>query len=118
MGDLVSVKSQYAILMQDPAFRKNLAVEALVLEAAEVVSRLMMEQDLSKADLARKLGKSRAWVTQLLNGSANMTVRTLAEVTFALDAEVRLAAQPASWKQVLKPKQLRGDVAPVRRDAP
>ena len=91
--------TSYALLMQDPAFRKNLAVEALVLEAAEVVSRLMMEQD-----------KSRAWVTQLLNGSANMTVRTL--------AELRLAAQPACRKQELKPKQLRGYVAPIRRDAP
>jgi len=54
------------------------------------IARLVAEQNVSKADLARHLGKSRAWVTQLLSGSANMTIRTLAEVTYVLDAAVKL----------------------------
>jgi hypothetical protein len=53
--------------------------------------------------LARRLKKSRAWVTQLLGGNANMTVRTLAEVVYALDAEVKLHARPLSWKIGGKP---------------
>jgi transcriptional regulator with XRE-family HTH domain len=63
----------------------------------------MAEQNVSKADLARRLNKSRAWVTQLLSGKANMTVRTLAEVVYTLDAEVKLHAQPPSWKMAGKP---------------
>jgi transcriptional regulator with XRE-family HTH domain len=63
----------------------------------------MAEQNVSKADLARRLNKSRAWVTQLLSGKANMTVRTLAEVVYALDAEVKLHAQPPGWKVAGKP---------------
>jgi transcriptional regulator with XRE-family HTH domain len=97
------MKTQHEVLMQDPEFRRLLSVEALVAEAAEVIARLMAEQNVSKAGLARRLKKSRAWVTQLLSGKANMTVRTLAEVVYALDAEVKLHAQPPSRKMAGKP---------------
>jgi transcriptional regulator with XRE-family HTH domain len=92
------MKTQHAVLMEDPEFRRLLSVEALVAEASEVIARLMDEQNISKADLARRMNKSRAWVTQLLSGSANMTVRTLAELAYTLGAEVKLQAQPPSWK--------------------
>jgi transcriptional regulator with XRE-family HTH domain len=97
------MKTQHEVLMEDPEFRRLLSVEALVAEASEVIARLMAEQNVSKADLARRLNKSRAWVTQLLSGKANMTVRTLAEVVYALDAEVKLRAHPPSWKMAGKP---------------
>ncbi|MCZ2150600.1 MAG: helix-turn-helix transcriptional regulator [Bryobacterales bacterium] len=63
-------------------------------EASEMIARLMAERNVSRADLARKLNKSRAWVTQLLSGKANVTIRTLGEVVYALGAEVKLNAQP------------------------
>ncbi len=88
------MKTQHDEIMEDPEMRKLLSMEALVAEAAELVAKAMSEQDVSKADLARRLKKSRAWVTQLLNGTANMTVRTLAEAAYALDCEVKLQAQP------------------------
>ena len=97
------MKTQHEVLMEDPEFRRLLAIEALVAESSEVIARLMAEQNVSKADLARRLNKSRAWVTQLLSGKANMTVRTLAEVVYALDAEVKLHAQPPSGKVAVKP---------------
>src|ERR1039457_6437770 len=97
------MKTQHARLMEDPEFRTLLSVEALVAEASEGIARLMAEQNVSKADLARRLNKSRAWVTQLLSGKANMTGRTLAEVVYALDAEVKLHAHPPSWKMAGKP---------------
>lgn len=97
------MKMQHEALMEDREFRRLLSREALVAEASEVIARLMAEQDVSKADLARRLKKSRAWVTQLLSGKANMTVRTLAEVAFTLDAEVKLQARRLSWKMAGKP---------------
>jgi transcriptional regulator with XRE-family HTH domain len=97
------MKTQHEVLMEDPEFRRLLSIEALVAQASEVIARLMAEQKVSKADLARRLKKSRAWVTQLLSGKANMTVRTLAEVTYTLDAEVKLQAQPPGWKLAGRP---------------
>ena len=81
-------------MKEDLEFRRLLSVETLAAGASEVIARLMAEQNVSNADLARRLNKSRAWVTQLLSGKTNMTVRTLAEVMYTLDAEVKLHAQP------------------------
>ena len=86
------MKTQHADLIEDPEFRRLLSIEALVAEASETVAGLMAEQNLSNADLARRLNKSRAWVTQLLSGKANMTIRTLAEVVYTLGAEAKLVA--------------------------
>lgn len=97
MAESEAMKTQHEVLMEDPEFRRLLSVEALVAEASEAIAKLMAEQNVSKADLARRLNKSRAWVTQLLSGKANMTVRTLAEVVYTLDAEVKLHIQAPSW---------------------
>jgi transcriptional regulator with XRE-family HTH domain len=97
------MKNQHDAMMEDPELRKLLFVEALVAEASEAIARLMVEQNVSKADLARRLNKSRAWVTQLLGGKANMTIRTLADVVYALDAEITLHAQSPGRKRSGKP---------------
>jgi transcriptional regulator with XRE-family HTH domain len=87
-------KNDYQDLMKDPSFRRLLASESLVTGAAELIARLMAEKKVNKAALAKRLNRSRSWVTQLLSGKTNMTVRTLAELAYALEAEVKLDAQP------------------------
>lgn len=89
-------KNDYRDLMKDPSFQRLLASESLVTEAAELIARLMDEKKVNKAALAKRLNRSRSWVTQLLSGKTNMTVRTLAELAFALESEVNLQAQPAA----------------------
>jgi len=68
------MKTQHADLIEDPEFRRLLSIEALVAEASETVAGLMAEQNLSNADLARRLNKSGAWVTQLLSGKAKKLI--------------------------------------------
>ncbi len=87
-------KTQFEQLMGSPEFRKLYAIEGLVAEAGEFIARLLEEQRVSKAELARRLGKSRPYITQMLSGSTNLTVRTLAEVAYALGVEVKLEAVP------------------------
>ena len=93
------MKTRHEMLMEDPEYRRLYAIEGLIADAAELVARLMEEHGVNRAELARRLGKSRAWVTQLLSGKANMTFRTFAEVVYALGAEVKLAAQPQKTQQ-------------------
>jgi hypothetical protein len=84
-----AMKTQHEVLMEDPEFQKLFSIELLVAETSEEIARLMAELGVSKADLARRLNKSRAWVTQLLSGKSNMTIRTLGEVLYVLDAELK-----------------------------
>jgi transcriptional regulator with XRE-family HTH domain len=93
------MKTQHEILMGDPEYRRLYAIEGLIADAAELVARLMEEQGVKKAALARRLGKSRAWVTQLLSGKANMTIRTFAEIVHVLGAQVKLSTQAEATRQ-------------------
>jgi transcriptional regulator with XRE-family HTH domain len=97
-------KTQFEQLMESSEFRRLYAIEGLVTEAGEFVARLMQEQGVTRAELARRLGKSRAYIMQMLNGSANLTVRTLAEVAYALGAEVRLEAAPVEAVEPFPPR--------------
>lgn len=92
-------ETQFEQLSKRPEFRKLYAIEGLVTEAGEFIARLMQERKVTKAELARRLGRSRAYITQMLSGSTNLTVRTLAEVAYALGAEVRLEAVPLQLAQ-------------------
>src|SRR5512143_4311051 len=62
--------------------------------ASEVIRALMDSQGVTKAELARRVGKSRAYVTQSLSGDRNMTLRTFAGFADALDADAVLDARP------------------------
>jgi transcriptional regulator with XRE-family HTH domain len=78
----------------DAEYERLLAEEALILDSTELISELMHEKGLTRADLAKLVGKTRAFVTQVLAGNRNMTLRTLADLAFALDGRVTVVAQP------------------------
>jgi transcriptional regulator with XRE-family HTH domain len=90
------MKTKFEELMQNPEFRKEFAVEGFIADTAQIIWDLMEQRNLKQADLARLLNKTPAFVSQLLNGKANMTVRTLAEVAYALGAKVSLKAEVES----------------------
>lgn len=61
-----------------------------VLEFSDELSRLMKEKNVSRAELARRIGTSRAYVTRLLAGSANFTLMTMVKLALALDGAVHI----------------------------
>jgi transcriptional regulator with XRE-family HTH domain len=61
-----------------------------VVEFTEDLCRLMKEKNVSRADLAKKIGTSRAYVTKLLGGNANFTLATMVKLAFALDGAVHV----------------------------
>lgn len=79
-------------------------LEGAILEFTMDLGRLMDEQGVSRAELARRLGTSRAYVTKLLGGNANFTLETMTKVAMALGGavHVHIAPRDASvrWKDV------------------
>ena len=65
-------------------------VDGPITEFNEDIWRLMEEQKVSRAELARRLGTSRAYVTKLLGGNANFTLHTMTKVAMALGATVHV----------------------------
>ena len=70
--------------MNDPEFRKLLAQEELILEVTETICELLEKEKISRKELADRLGKSKGFVSQLLNGGRNLTLRTVADILHVL----------------------------------
>lgn len=77
--------------------------EEVLLEATEELYSALLEAEISKSELADKLGKKPAFISKLFRGSHNMTLKTLAEVAYALDKRVKLqlvSHSDAKWHYV------------------
>lgn len=88
------------------AAHDGLADELKAVDVAADLTLLLSHAGVSRADLARKLGWSRARVSQVLSGQENITVQTIATLAGALGytfdtvfrkADVSAASQP--WTQ-------------------
>lgn len=101
----------------DARKKRLLAQETLILDATETVCEWLAAEGLSRADLAEKLGRSPAYVSQLLNGSRNMTLRTLADVACVLNREVRISSGSMDeWNRPL-PLRKKSCAQPARAGA-
>lgn len=84
-------------LLSDPESRKLFEEERLILQATDCIVRALKREGINKTELAERLDKSNAFITQVLNGTRNMTFRTFADFLYALGytadiCEVPLAA--------------------------
>lgn len=80
----------------DPQSMAEFQRERLVLEVTELICMTMREKSLTRNQLAEKLGKSKSYITQLLDGRTNMTLATIANVMLALDACLEVDVKPIS----------------------
>jgi transcriptional regulator with XRE-family HTH domain len=84
MNSLDRLRSRFDEWRDDPDY----LYEGVVLELTEQIVARMKERGIRRSDLADRLGTSRAYVTKLLDGQDNMTLKTLARVANALEMKV------------------------------
>lgn len=72
--------------------------EKLILEVTECIADFMQRKGIKKSELAKKLDKTKGYITQLLNGRANMTLRTVADVMWALDCSLTVDVHPLGFE--------------------
>jgi transcriptional regulator with XRE-family HTH domain len=76
--------------------------EKLILETTQIIATLMEEKGIKKSELAEKLGRTKGYITQLLDGRANMTLRTISDVMWALDSSLIVNAGPLGFETASK----------------
>jgi hypothetical protein len=74
--------------------------ERAIFETTERICELMALNSVSRAELANRLQKSRGYITQLLDGTSNMTLRTLSDVYLALGRAYHSTDGPLSVSNV------------------
>lgn len=67
--------------------------ERTILDVTERILQIMAESNVSRSELARRLGKSKGYVTQLLNGTTNMTLRTVTDVFTVLGHAINVRSE-------------------------
>ncbi|MBI5688309.1 MAG: helix-turn-helix transcriptional regulator [Verrucomicrobia bacterium] len=85
----------FADLFKEARQRLAYYVEGAILDFTEQVVARMSAANVSKSELAKKLGVEPSYVTKLLSGSNNYTLETMVKVATALNSEVRISLQPA-----------------------
>ena len=63
-----------------------------MVDATELVCNAMDFRRINRAELAQKMGRSKAHVTQILRGSQNLTLRTIAVVFYAMNSRLIMVA--------------------------
>src|SRR5436305_12395447 len=81
---------RYGKLLREAETHVDYWMAGPVIEFTEDLCRIMKEKRVSRAELARRVGTSRAYVTQLLGGGANFTLQTMVKLAMALDGAVHI----------------------------
>lgn len=68
--------------------------ERAIQDVTDLICEVMDEEHVSRSQLAGRIGKTRGYVTQLLDGRANMTVRTISDVFCALGRAIHFQEGP------------------------
>jgi transcriptional regulator with XRE-family HTH domain len=89
---------------RDPAYW----AEGAWLRFTEELLALMNEQNVTRAELARRVGVSPAYITKVFRGTVNLTLETMSRLALAVGASVRLHVAPVH-------KRTRWDDVPAAR---
>ena len=84
---------------ESEANAKLVAEELLIAEVTEAIWEAMEEAGCSKTELAQRMGATKGYVSQVLNGSRNMTLRTLADICHALGVKPAFHLQTGSYSE-------------------
>ncbi len=76
--------------LEDPEFARMMAQGDLIMEVTETLCELLEKEKISRKELAERLGKTKGFVSQLLNGGRNLTLRTVADILHVLGYKVSL----------------------------
>jgi len=76
----------FAEMKASPGYWKEGAIHEFIHE----LDGRMRAQGVTRAELARRLGTSKAYVTKVLGGHANFTLETMSRIAFALGGRVRV----------------------------
>jgi transcriptional regulator with XRE-family HTH domain len=89
--------------------RPEVAMDIEILEgsalasAQSTIQNAINDSGISRSDLARRMGRNRSFVSRMLSGSHNLTIKTMARSLASCGYEVRFQTVPIVWDWVTPP---------------
>src|SRR5262245_28829469 len=78
-------------LVEDPENMRLFLQERAIIEATDLLEAALEERGVNRTEFARRLGKTKGWVTQLLDGEGSTTIRTIADAFAVLGLHIQTA---------------------------
>jgi len=72
--------------------------EQAIINLTEKIVEKMESMNISRAELAKKLGVSKAMVTRILNGNPNLTIKTIVSIANAMDCKMDIDLYPVHYE--------------------
>lgn len=76
------------------SYEEILDQERLILGATEMILGIMESEGVTRSELATRISRSRGYISQLLSGERNLTLRTLAGIAHSLGYQVVVDVRP------------------------
>jgi transcriptional regulator with XRE-family HTH domain len=94
-------KTFFEKFLSDKRHQRVYHEEGLITEVAELIYKLMQSENIKNKELAEKLKVSDSQISQWLDGSANMQLRTVADIFFELGCRVKIQAEDLNKRSCL-----------------
>jgi transcriptional regulator with XRE-family HTH domain len=91
-------KKKFDALVEQYKDNLDYLTEGVLIDVTEQFYTQMKNKGLNRTELAQKLNCSNAYVTKLLNGSENLTLRKLVQIAHVLDCTFDFALIPRQYE--------------------
>ena len=96
----MSVKDKYKNALVNLESSIDYWSEGVVLDFTDELAKVMHENDISRAELARRIKKSSPYITKVFSGEANFTIETMTKLALAVDHIVKIHVAPKGVRTV------------------
>ena len=93
-------KMRFDAYLENLDKNKNFKENNINLRLLSQIFYVMKEKKISNAELAKKMNVSRPYITKLFTGNCNFTIKTLINITNAIDCEIDIVIKPIKHNQV------------------
>ena len=83
-------KKSFRKLFEEAEKHDDYWISALILDFTENLHRLMKKKNIKKSELAKQLGTSAAYITKVLRGDENFTLKTMFRLAKAVGGNLQL----------------------------
>ena len=87
-------KTLYELFEAPAESRRSIRQEELILEVTERLVETLERERITRTELATRLGKTKGFVSQLLSGGRNLTLRSVADIAGAIGYKVTVRLEP------------------------
>ena len=80
----------YEKYIKDKDFERIMMQEDLIMDVTETFCEILERERINKSTLAKLMGKTKGYLSQLLGGGRNLTLRSMADLAFHLGYIVKV----------------------------